>query len=113
VDNATGILRNMSDGGEGAEGRTTIITDEWKRKISNTLKGHVYSKDRNKKISLSLTGRTRKQSECDAISNGLKGRQSPTLGIKHTEETKSKISESKLGTKRKYLPDGSFIMVKK
>lgn len=33
-------------------------------------------------------------------------------GIPRFKEIKEKISQSKLGTKRKYLPDGTFIMVR-
>lgn len=37
----TGILLNRTDGGEGAFGRKTVITNEQKQKISNTLKGNI------------------------------------------------------------------------
>ena len=47
--NKTGVLCNMTDGGEGSFGR--IIKDETKRKISNSNKGKKHTEEQKRKIS--------------------------------------------------------------
>lgn len=72
--NGTGILRNLTDGGEGTSGH--IHTEETKRKISNTLKGvpkKPMSEETKRKLSESKKGK-------------------PWNG-KHTEESKRKIGK--------------------
>lgn len=56
------------------------MTEGWKQKISNTLKGHRLSEETKRKISESH-----------------KGKRSGMLGKKHTEETKNKISKNRIG----------------
>ena len=56
-DNGTGILRNLTDGGEG---HTGAKTDVHKKKISDALrgrKGTKHSEESRRKLSESLTGR--------------------------------------------------------
>jgi|ERR1700747_77933 len=106
-DNGTGILRNLTDGGEGTCGLRTPKTeehkrkisiahtgkkrdpfsDEWKRKLSEAGKGRVPhnkgvppSLETRNKISISNTGK--KKGPC-------------------TEERKQNISKAKLGVKQK------------
>lgn len=67
----------------------------WGDKISATLKGNKPSAERNAKVSASLTGRVRSDAERQAISNGLKGRTSPTKGMKYSAETRAKMSASR------------------
>jgi hypothetical protein len=67
----------------------------WGDKISATLKGNKPSVERNAKVSASLTGRIRSDAERQAISNGLKGRTSPTKGMKFSAETRAKMSASR------------------
>lgn len=40
------------------------------------------------------------------------GEDAPNFGKKHSQEARDAISKARKGTKRQYLPDGSFIMVK-
>lgn len=71
-DNGTGILRNMTDGGEGSPGRIAtaeqkrkmkearakqITTDETREKMRQTHTGRIHSEETKKKMSLSSSGR--------------------------------------------------------
>jgi hypothetical protein len=66
--NGTGILSNMTDGGEGCIGH--VVTKECREKISNACKGKTISEEQRKRLSEFHTG----------------------LG--HSEETKQKLSFS-------------------
>ena len=70
-DNGTGILRNKTDGGDGAIGSKKPKSQEHKQKISKSLLGKKYQV----------------------------GRFSVMKGKNHTEESKSKMSQSRLGKK--------------
>jgi hypothetical protein len=73
-DVGTGILRNMTDGGEGSPGR--IATEEQRRKIKEARAKQVTTAETRKKMSQAHTGRI------------------------HSEETKQKMSESATGKKK-------------
>jgi len=77
-DLGTGILRNMTNGGEGCSGR--ILSEELRSKISNTLKGKKKSKE-----AVAKRAKTRK------------GQPSALKGRKLTEEHRKKVSESLIG----------------
>jgi|APCry1669192319_1035405.scaffolds.fasta_scaffold10947_2 NUMOD3 motif len=89
-DNGTGILRNMTDGGEGSSG--CYHSDETKRKMSKSHKGKVYSEETKKKLSDAIKGRV-------PWNKGLKGwgghNKGKTNLYKHTDEAKKKISKSR------------------
>ena len=72
-DNGTGILRNMTDGGEGSPGRIAtaeqkrkmkearakqITTDETREKMRQAHTGRIHSEETKKRMSLSRSGRT-------------------------------------------------------
>ena len=86
-DNGTGILRNMTDGGEG--------TDGYKRKnpqagISNPFYGKTHTSEVRKRLSDASKGNTN------------------WLGKKHTEESKAKMRKPKprrKGVDESRLPD--------
>ena len=80
-DLGTGILRNMSDGGEGSSG--AIISDETRRKWSEARKG-----ENNPNYGKTASEETRKK-----LSESSKGNTN-WLGKTHSEETKRKISEA-------------------
>lgn len=94
---------NLTKGGEGTRGFRYKLTDEQKKKISESHKGlipwnkgkhGIYSEETLKKIgardhSLCWTEELRKQQ-----SEKLKGRPSPNKGKTTSEEIKRKISES-------------------
>jgi hypothetical protein len=106
--NAKALSESLTGKPSGRKG----VPCTWGDKISATLKGNKPTAERNAKVSESLTGRKRSKEECAAISNGLKGRTSPTKGLKYSDESKAKISAARKGSKRHYLLDGTFIMIK-
>ena len=77
-DLGTGILHNRTNGGDGVSG--AVVSDETKRKISETLKGITHSEESRRKISETLKGKTL------------------------SEETKRKLSEVRKG--KKWWNDG-------
>ena len=94
IDNGTGILRNKSDGGEGKSGY--VHTEEAKNKISKAVRGKnhpLYGKsvsdETKKKMSNSLRGRIMSDESREKMSKSHIGRPG-TYGFKgksHTEET--------------------------
>jgi hypothetical protein len=89
-DNGTGILVNMTDGGEGRSG--LICSEETRIKISKTSKGKI-PVNKGKKLSIE----TKKK-----MSESQKGNKK-ALGYKHTEETKKQISNSLKGEKNHFF----------
>jgi group I intron endonuclease len=98
-DLGTGILCNMTDGGEGTLGQ--IISNEARVKRSVNAKGRINSLETRRKISASKLGIKRPQYVIDKISKSLKSRYTKEknhwYGKKMSEEQKVKISVSKLG----------------
>jgi group I intron endonuclease len=85
IDIGTGILRNRTDGGDGASGR--IVSEETKAKMSIALKGEnnpMYGKHHSKESK-------------EKVSIALKGENNHMYGKQHTNETKAKISAAKKG----------------
>jgi hypothetical protein len=106
-DLGTGILHNMTNGGEGSSG--AIRSEETKKKISEANKGKIFSEETKRKLSeahKNPTEETRiKMSEANKgkifseetkkkISEALKGN-TYCLGRTLSEETKRKMSEAK------------------
>lgn len=83
-DLGTGILLNMTDGGEGSSG--ILHTEERNKKISNALKGKPKSQEHRHKLSISHKG----------IQSGNKN---PMFGKKHDEKVKKEHSERMKGNK--------------
>lgn len=81
IDNGTGILRNLSDGGDGPVG--AILSEERKRQISEFMKGRRHTPEALRKMSQSQLG----------PKNHMWGKTT-------SEETRRKISESNKGLKR-------------
>lgn len=82
-DNGTGILRNMTNGGDGPEGM--VMSEATKRKISAALSGGKmppFSKEHLEKLA-----------------NAKHRSRGNNTGNKHSEETKSLISKAKIGQK--------------
>jgi hypothetical protein len=80
-DLGTGVLRNLTDGGDGTSG--LLWSDEHRRKISETQKGQsnsFYNKSHSKE--------TRKK-----ISEAMKGKKHPQYGKNISEEHKNKLSK--------------------
>lgn len=114
-DIGTGILRNQTDGGEGAAGiipwnkdveTGSYLSENGRKKISNANKG--IPKNHGDKVSKSLKGKTKSDSHRKKISDSLKGNipwnkgkkgvQVPwNKGIPFSEESKKKMSEAQQG----------------
>jgi hypothetical protein len=87
-DLGTGILRNKSDGGDGASG--AVRSEEYKRKMSEAKLGkkkRPYSEEYKKQMS-----------------ERMRGRECPSSRRKHSEEEKEKRRQKMLG--RKWWNDG-------
>jgi hypothetical protein len=84
-DLGTGILHNLTDGGEGTSG--TVIGEETKRKFSEESKG----KKNN------FYGKTHSEETKRKMSELMKGENNPNYGKTHSEESKIKMSEASKG----------------
>lgn len=84
-DNNTGILVNMTDGGEGSCG--LIISEENKLKMSAFAKNRRWSKEERLKLSKAHIGYKHTDEQKQKISKALKG-------IKRSEETRNKMSKA-------------------
>jgi hypothetical protein len=105
----TGLLRNLTDGGEGVSG--LIHTDEARNKMSASLKGRIISAETKSKMSKSRKGITKSEEHRKKLSNALKGMPKSKehreklriakignknhFGKKHSEEAKAKMSIAK------------------
>ena len=87
-DNGTGILLNMTDGGDGTSGMK--FSEESRRKIGAKSKGRIPSAESRKKMSLS-----QKTSYLKGRTSWNTGRPAHNKGIPMSEEQKRKISETK------------------
>ena len=96
-DLGTGILRNMTNGGDGASG--AIRSPETRKLISEAHKGKIFSKETIRK--LSEAGKGRKHSEesklkMSEIQKGKnKGKWGPMKGRTQSQEAKLKMSNAK------------------
>lgn len=86
---------NMTEGGGGMTGykHTTLA----KKKIHNSLLGHIFPKSRNEKIKQAMLGREYKPEWKRALSESRKGRftgtDNPFYGKHHSDVTKKLISD--------------------
>lgn len=92
----SGIGYNMTQGGGGVVGYRH--TEDTRRKISNSLSGHVFPESRNKKIQEAMTGREYKPEWREALSKSRLGRfckeENSFYGKHHTSESKEKVSRA-------------------
>lgn len=88
-DNGTGILRNKTDGGEGASG--VIHSDEYKKNMSNIIKNLF---DSGKRIGYwKYNKQTEEHRRKNSIANS--GKNNPMFGKKHGNTSKELISKKK------------------
>ena len=108
-DNGTGILRNMTDGGEGASG--AILSEDHKNKIAAANRKRKQSEETRKKISEARkTQSSPFQGKTHSIDSKIKIGNSSSQrmrGKEKSEEHKRKISEAmRIVRKQKTLPLG-------
>jgi hypothetical protein len=94
-DLGTGILRNMTDGGDGVSGWNP--TNETKKKISESHKGMKRSPLHCENIGKSKSGTKHSEKHKEKISESVKGKLNPMFGKKHSIDTIIKMREQKLG----------------
>jgi hypothetical protein len=85
TDKKMGSLVNLTDGGDGSLG--VAVSDETKAKLSNALKGKVFSKETREKLSAKA-----KERECDT--ERIKELAKINTGRKHSEERNKQISKT-------------------
>jgi hypothetical protein len=95
--NGTGILRNMTDGGEGLSG--LVFTEELRIKISERTSGenhHLFGKkhseETKEKIRQSRLGKKHSEESKQKMSEERKGINNPFFGKKHSDEVKQIVS---------------------
>jgi hypothetical protein len=94
IDIETGILRNKSNGGQGASG--AIRTEETKRKMSEAQKGKIVTEEQRKNIGRARRGKIHSEETRKKLREKRVGKK-PALGMKHTDEAKKKISDKTKG----------------
>jgi hypothetical protein len=94
----TGILRNLTDGGEGCSG--SIRSDEHKKKISDAQKGRIKSEETKQLWSKQRKGKKPSEETKQKMSEKKKGCNHNMFGIPKSIETKRKISEALKGRKK-------------
>ena len=114
INNKTGILSNMTDGGEGTlnkiiseetkyflgkGNRGKKRTDESKKRQSNSTKGVKKPEGHGEKIRKYRIGKKMSEESKLKISKNSKGRSSWNKGLKFSEESKLKMSILKKGKK--------------
>ena len=77
----------------GMKGRS--LSEETRRKISESRKGHVASEETRRKISESRKGISHTEEERRKMSEALKGHKAWNKGLSASEETKRKLSEAR------------------
>jgi hypothetical protein len=95
IKKANSIALSEANTGKPSKNKGRIVTLEWREKLRQANLGKKRSAESCAKQALTMTGKKRTQEECNAISNGLKGRVSPTKGMKFSEETRKKMSEAR------------------
>lgn len=88
---------NLTWGGEGSCGYKP--TEETKKRLSEMNKGKSFTTGHKEKISHSLKGHNVSKDTKMKISKANKGKNHPMYGKHHTEETKQKMKETKIGEK--------------
>jgi hypothetical protein len=120
-DSNTGILRNLTDGGEGSTGK--IVSEETRAKLRAARKIRVnkpHSEEHRNNIRMALKGKPKSEeyrakmsgegnpfygkthteetrAEMRAAKNNMSGENNPFYGKTHTEETRAKIRAFKKG----------------
>jgi len=76
-----------SNKGKPSKNKGRVLTPEWKEKISKTLKGTKPTAERNKKVSIALTGKTRPPRSQDWVSNLKESIEANKITCQHCDKT--------------------------
>jgi hypothetical protein len=89
-------------------------SDKTKLKISLAMKGRIMTETHKKRMSEKalIVNENRRNTGWKMPKDAVEKSRQYHLGRPRSPETIEKIKKSKQGTVRKYLPDGSFIMIK-
>ena len=111
-DLGTGILRNLTDGGEGVENlapetrkrisekrmgqvnRSGPHTLESREKMSQSHTGKILTEEHKENIAKAMTGRGLSEATKQKLREKRALQTPPTLGKKHSEETKQRMAEA-------------------
>lgn len=89
-DNNTGILRNLTDGGDGALG--VVPSEETRQKMASSQKGRKHSQETKAKMRQAAEGRAHSEETRKLFSEQRKGRPSKSKGVpKSKSSTQSMI----------------------
>jgi hypothetical protein len=112
-DKGRGILRNLTDGGEGCAGHHWEHTEEWRAKVRVSMlgknKGKIHSVETRQKFSEAHKGKRHSADQRQKISNSLKGikrgvrseEHRRKLGEAHKGKSLSKEAREKIGKAHK------------
>lgn len=101
-DNGTGILHNLTNGGENPPRRTEPHTEERRKRIRESNINTYRSQKIRDKISRANKGRVRSaktRQKLSEIGKTLLGAKNPFFGKKHSEESKEKNRLAHIGKK--------------
>ena len=92
-DKGTGILRNLTDGGEGTSGNKR--SEEFCKRMSEVHSGKTISQAHKKRLREAHTGRKHTEEHKRKVSEALRGKKKPPI----SQETRKKMS---IAAKKKY-----------
>jgi len=95
IDLGNGILRNLTDGGEGTSG--LVVSEETRRKLSDMRRGKNHHSWGKRGELSPLWGKPRSEETKRKMSEARQGGKHPLWGKKHSEESKRKMSEARTG----------------
>jgi hypothetical protein len=101
-DKNKGSLCNLTDGGDGCLGRIVTFSEESKRKMSEARKGkkpYIITDEIRKNLSIAAKKRGISKEHL-AKMNKARVNFTHRKGIPHTEETRKKMSDSRIGIKK-------------
>lgn len=106
----SGILRNITDGGAGISGYKRTMSEETKRKLSESAKKRKPMSDETKrKISISSAERWRDCNYKKRLSDCKRGELNPMYGKTHDDESRKKIGIASKKRQIKRSPLGRFM----